>query len=62
MVILEPKFAKKAEIYAQMLNVEVHSRYLSRPDGYDNLPNISISKWFPGIFCIITYYSKHSFI
>ena len=27
-----------------MFNVEVHLRYLSRPDQYDNVPNISISR------------------
>ena len=43
--------------FMQKHSIEVHSRYLSRPDRYDNLPNISISRRFPGKICIIT--SKH---
>ena len=35
-------------MYAQKFNVEVHSRYLSSPDLYDNWPNILISRRFPG--------------
>ena len=50
MAILQP-----TDIYAKIVNVEVHLRYLSRPDRYDNLPNISISRRFPSKICINTY-------
>ena len=43
-----------------MFNVEVHSRYLSRLDRYDNLPNISESRRFPGKICI-THISQNIF-
>ena len=55
MAILQPKFAKEVEIYDQIFNVEMHSGYLFRPDRYDNLPNISIIRRFPGKICVITY-------
>ena len=33
--------------------------YLIGPNRYNNLPNISISRWFLSKICMITYQSKH---